>query len=170
MTTTGESKPNPFATMISRGLAGTLDYVIKKGSGLSEGGVLEEALKDERVQESGAHLISKSLNDTFDDITANASPLIKSGAERLNPENKDTYKLIRESLAAPTDGIFKKIIKTIFCRILYVGTGIAGHIGATFVNKLFNPTEKVEGEDVHNIFASFMSKIVGSKKQVPATA
>ena len=165
-----DPKPNFLASMFGRALAGTLKRVKEKGSGAGEEGFLKTVLEDEKVQLAGADLISQSLNDTFDDVTKNAGPLIKTGAEKLNSERKDSYKLIRESLAAPTDGIFKKIIKSIFGRILNVGTGIASYIGATFVNKLFKPTENVEGADVHSIFASFMSKIVGAKGRAVAMA
>lgn len=165
---TDEPKPNFLASMFGRALAGTLKHVKEKGSGLGEEGFLKSVLEDEKVQTTGAELISSGLNDTFDDITKNAGPLIKVGAEKLNPENKDSYRLIRESLGPPSDGIFKKIIKTIFGRILNVGSGIVSYIGATFVNKLFNPTENVEGADVHNIFASFISKIAGSRGRAGA--
>ena len=168
--TDDEKKPNPFATMVGRALAGTLRHVKDKGSGLGEEGFLTKVLEDEKVQATGAELISSNLNDTFDDITKNAGPLIKLGAEKLNPEHKDSYKLIRESLATSTDGIFKKIIKTIFGRILNIGSGIASYIGATFINKLFKPADDVEGADVHSIFASFISKIAGSKGRTAVTA
>lgn len=164
-----EKKPNFLASMFGRALAGTLKHVKDKGSGLGEEGFMSDVLNDEKVQSTGADLISSSLNNTFDDITKNAGPLIKVGAEKLNSEHKDTYKLIREGLASPSDGIFKKIIKTIFGRILNVGSGIVSYIGATFMNKLFKPTDNVEGADVHSILASFISKIAGPKSRA-ATA
>lgn len=166
-------EPNPFVKMASKGLAGALDKLAEKSDDIRTPGFVNEVLRQDEVQESGANLITLRLNDTVKDVTDNAGPLVKDGAEKLNPDNKGTYAMIRENLGSPTDSLFKKIVNNIVGRVIDVGSGIAGFIGAAFVNKLFKPATPVEGKDVHNIFASFMSKAMGgvrAQTAVPATA
>ncbi len=162
------NEPGAIARMAAKGLKGALDKIAEKGDDLRKPGFVNDVLNDEGVQESGAKLITASINNSVEDITTHAGDLVRSGKEKLNPENKTSYAMIRENLGAPTDSLFKKIMNNILGRVIDVGTGIAGYIGATFVNKIFAPARPVEGGDVHNVFASFMSRAIGGMS--PRTA
>lgn len=157
--------------MAAKGLKGTLDKLAEDvGQDVRKPGFMSEVLNQPEVQDSGANLISKNLNETVKDVTDNAGTLVKNGAEKLNADNKPTYQMIRENLGSPTDSLFKKVVNNIIGRVIDVGTGIAGFIGATFVNRVFNPTTPIEGADVHNVFASFMSKAIGGMRGQRAAA
>lgn len=145
----------------------------KKGMEISTK-TLQNVVKSEKGQKIGAAFIKEGITQTVDEVRNNARGLVRQGKDYLNPENKTAYQIIRNSLnpseGKPADGFIKSTFKSLVARVLDVGTGIAGWIGATFVNKVINPADKVTSHDVHNIFASFMAKVFGGGKNIPVVA
>lgn len=166
-----DKEPSPLVKMAAKGLKTALDKMAEdKGQDVRKPGFMNEVMNQPEVQQSGATLISKSISETVNDVTDNAGTLVKNGAEKLNADNKPTYQMIRENLGSPTDSLFRKVVNNIIGRVIDVGSGIAGFIGAAFVNRVFNPSTPVEGADVHNVFASFMSRAIGGMRGQRAAA
>jgi len=151
-----------------KGTKGIKDKITAQGDKL-----IDKLVKTDTVQEAGAKLIGKGISSVVEDITTNAGSLTKEGMEKLKiDENFDTYQTIRDSLGKPGDKGLKKVWNSILGRVIDIGTGIAGYIGAAFVNVVYNPAEeeKASGGDLHKVFAHFMSKTLGGFKQAPAVA
>jgi len=154
-----------FAAGFKKGVQGIKDKVAQQ-----EDNIVDKLVKTDVVQEKGAELIGKGISSTVEDITANAGSLTKEGINKLGIENIDTYQVIRDSLGKPGDNGLKKVWNSILGRVIDIGTGIAGYIGAAFVNVVYNPVqeEKASGSDLHKVFAHFMSKVLGGFRQAPA--
>ncbi len=154
-----------FAAGLKKGTQGIKDKIAQQGDDL-----VNKLVKTEAVQEKGAELIGKGISSTVEDITSSAGSLTKEGIDKLGIENIDTYQVIRDSLGKPGDKGLKKVWNSILGRVIDIGTGIAGYIGAAFVNVVYNPAEdeKASGGNLHKVFAHFMSKALGGFKQAPA--
>lgn len=154
------------------GLYKTKDALEKKGMEIGTK-ALTNIVESDQGQKIGAAFIKEGITKTVEEASENAKPLVKMGKDYLNPENKTAYEVIRQGLNPPegeSDGFIKSIFKSLIARVIDVGTGIAGWIGATFINKVLNPKNKVPSHDIHNIFASFMGKVAGFWKKAPAPA
>lgn len=132
--------------------------------------VLEEAVGSDIVQEEGAKYISNTITETVKDIRENTGAMVREARRKIiGEENINTYESIRNSITSPKDGIIAKIFKNVIARVIDGVAGIGSWIGATFINKAFNPTSEVDPNDIKQIFGSFMSKVFSSKnKAVPA--
>lgn len=154
-----------FGAGLKRGVQGIKGKIAAQGDEL-----MDKLVQTEAVQEKGAELIGKGISSTVEDITSSAGSLTKEGIDKLGIENIDTYKTIRDSLGKPDDKGLKKVWNSILGRVIDIGTGIAGYVGAAFVNVVYNPAEgeQASGSDLHKVFAHFMSKALGGFKKAPA--
>lgn len=132
---------------------------------------LDAAIGSETVQKEGAKYIKVTIVDTVKDIKEHTGSLVSEAKRKIvGEEDIKIYDQIRDGLKSPQDGIFTNIFKNVAARVMSAAAGIGGWIGATFVNTAFNPAqaEKVNPNDVTQIFGSFMSKIVGQRTAVRA--
>jgi len=161
-----DEKKGFLAGLINMGKKGWTDSkeaLQKKGMEISDK-TLQNVVESESGQKIGAAFIKRGITQTVDEVRNDASGLVRKGKDYLNPENKSAYEVIRTSLNPPEnkpDNFIKSTFKSLVARVIDVGTGIAGWVGATFINKVLNPADKVTAHDVHNIFASFMAKVLG---------
>ena len=169
---TDRSEPRNVWDMLKRGVTDAVDDVKQIGADLSRS-ALDKAIATEAVQNAGAKYIRETIADSVKDVKDHSGGLVKEAKDKIvGEENINIYESIRDGLKAKDDGVFKKIFKNVVARVMSAAAGIGGWIGATFVNTAFNPTEaeKVQPNDVTQIFGSFMSKVFSGGRKAVAKA
>lgn len=156
--------------MLKRGFGDAKTEVKQMGADLTKK-ALDTAIGSDVVQKEGAKYIKVTIVDTVKDIKDHTGSLVSEAKKKIVGETDiKVYDQIREGLKNPQDGIFTNIFKNVVARVMSGAAGIGGWIGATFVNTAFNPAqaEKVNPNDVTQIFGSFMSKVFAQRTAVRA--
>jgi histone H3/H4 len=157
-------------TMLKQGVTGAVEDVKEMGADISEK-ALNKAVSSEAVQEAGAKYIREAIVDSVKDVKDHTGALVKEAKVKIvGAEDIKVYDTIRAGLRSENDGIFKKIFKNVVARVMTAAAGIGGWVGATFVNTAFSPAEaeKVQPNDVTQIFGSFMSKVFSGGRKATA--
>lgn len=107
------------------------------------------------IAETAADLAIEQTDQLVKQIKEDSAEIIKTTSEKLSPEIRDSWEIIRDNIA-PQGGFFR----TIFARLLWIGAKVTSFVGALVVDRWTGRDEKdINKENLDTIFAWLMGWI-----------
>ena len=143
-----------FAQSFARKISESNFFGIKEAyNGVKDGAT-------EAVAETAATYAIGETQKIVDQIKEDTAPIIEETARKLNPEQKDTWELIRNNIV-PQGGFFR----TIFARLLWIGAKASSFVGALVVDRWTGRDEKGQNmTNIEYILAWLLGKTVGNNQ------